>query len=345
LSLSQSSYGKTQFNSEIAAGDAETADVEAVKSFAYNPAVLSSHEGLSFSPLFFEYNFNKEGHKTLAKAKTFEKSSQLDKITTVVDLVGKPIHLDFKMGGVFLYDNIGFALFPSFNIDSIQRGLGFPIMELDAVAKLNSYVSYGYKINERLSIGTSLKPTYKIQYHFEKNPLEVINNPKSINPLSVSRRGTAVGVDGALTYTHFLPHEQTLSASAVVEDIGQTAYSNRFSKGYSPPPPDPSIYKLGLTYKKRLGSSHFNSFKLLYAYVYETEDLYTFVFPHRFGASLDVWKYFKFSVGSYKGRPSFGLTLKLGFLELAYVNYYEVSTNISRIDPDRRQGLSLFLSF
>lgn len=339
-------YAYPSFNSELGSGDSSLYDIEATKAFAYNPAILADHRGFSLRPFFFEYNENKAGHSTLLKVRTFKHFSTAEKITTVADLVGKPLHFDFKLGSAAAYYNFAFAFFPSLNFDSIQRGAAIPILEVDASARLNSNFTYAHRIYKYFSLGTNLRPTYKIQYRFEKNPIEILNNPKAINPLTNSDRGWGLGVDLGLTFDYELPQDQWVSLSTVIENLGVLSYSNSRNKRYEKPSPEYVLYKFGSTYKKVLPIPILNAIKVHYAYVNDQSPFYELVYPHRFGMTLETFgSHLNLSLGSFRGKPCTGFTLKFNFLEFSYVNYYDVSLNIARTVPDRRQGFALSLIF
>lgn len=333
-------------NSELGSGDSSLYDIESTKAFAYNPAILADHSGFSLRPFFFEYNANKAGHSTLLKARTFKNFTTAEKITTVADLIGKPLHFDFKLGAAAAYYNFAFALFPSLNFDSIERSSGIPILEADVSARINSSFTYAHRIYKYFSLGTNLRPTYKIQYRFEKNPIEIINNPKAINPLSNSDRGWGIGFDLGLTFNYELPNEQFASVSTVVENVGEMSYSNSQNRRYDKPTPEYVLYKFGTSYKKLFSIPILNALKLHYAYINDQTPFYEFVYPHRFGLTLEtLGNRLNLSLGSFRGKPCLGFTVKLAFLEFSYVNYYDVSLNIARTKPDRRQGFGLSIVF
>lgn len=344
LSNATVSFANPQFNSELAGGDANISNLRATKIFSYNPAILAKHKGFSFAPLFIEYNYNQDMHKTLKKVNSFERLSDIDKISEIENIVGNTLHLDPQIGSVFVWENFSFALVSLLSFDSTLRGESFLLLEADATEKVALFLSYGYSFFDTLNLGFSIKPSHKLNHHVERGALEILDNPKKLNPFTQGARGEGIGLDIGLNYEFALTNEQTLYSGLVIEDLGNTSY--HLSKKFTPPPPDLQVLKLGMNYEYRdLPIRYLNKLEINYAYVSERTDNYQFVFPHRYGMSFDLLDLFTLSAGAYKNNPSFGLAMHYAWIEISYVNYYEISLQINKLPPDHRHGLALHLIF
>lgn len=340
-----SGFSNPHFNSEIAVGEANVADVVATIGFAYNPSVIASNRSVQHSPFFIEHSFNKDGQQTLSKWQKLSKLSDGEVVRAVDDLTGMNLHFDTIIGGSILINNMAFAVVPSLSYDSIIRGHGLPILELAVVESVELFLTAGYEIIHDLKLGASIKPTYRLEHYLEKATAEVVDNPKSINPQRNGKKGWGFGLDLGFSWSTEIKENHHVKLGGGLLDIGDTSFNLRKETSEAPPPVLFSS-NTGITYTYSLPEiEYLRSVDAMYSYYFLQDKFGNVAFPHRLGVRLNFEYGLELLFGSYKRLNSIGIQFRYKAMTVNYITFRETTSNISVDQSDRRHGLAFHLLF
>lgn len=318
-----------KFASELGSGQTKITKISPNKAFAYNPSQLAWNLNSHYTPIFLEQRFSKEIPYIARKAFRFEEQENEVKVNQIESLLNKGLHMNTALGSVYVRKNFGLALLASSDFDAIARASVAPLLEMETTEQVTLFISYAYALSEHFSLGISLKPTYKIVHHAEKNAVQILDNGQVLNPFKHGKSRSECGVDVGASERWNLSSEDSIDSAVVFENLDQR---------------DHKIFKIGSAYEKRFPFL-LNRMQVMYAYVYEWNPIASKLSPHRLGMELEAWGRLIFAVGAYKGKATCGMTLRYDHFEVSYANYYEPSPHIHRLTPDRMQALGFHLLF
>lgn len=339
------SRANPQLNHALAAGEADVASPDATQAFIYNPSSSSFNDTFTFEPLFFEHSYNRDGQNTLSR--TDELSNMADNLAAkeVEGLVGKNLHFDTLFGFSLLSDQFTFASVLSVSYDSIIRGAGLPILELNVTETVQTFFSYSKYIGYGFSLGMSLKPTYRLEHHIEKATAEIAENKKIVNPNLHGNKGFGIGTDFGFSWFYDLNKLNYLMIGSAIYDTGSTNY-NLVKYSDFAPAPTPMSASTGITIHRTSDENPVVDYiKLMYSYNYQEAVNGFKIPPHRLGVRIKLKFGFEALMGLYKGYPSGGIQIKFLNLVMNYISFFESSPNISYRSFDHRHGLSLHTVF
>lgn len=336
---------KAQLNHQIATGEANVAVPDPIEGFLYNPASTAFNDKFRFKPLFMEHNYNRNGQSTISRAEELSKKTEKLAAKEIENLIGKNLHLDSLLGFTFLSDQFTFASIFSFSYDSIIRGTGIPILELNITETIETFFSYSKFIGHGFSLGLTLSPIYRLEHHTEKAAAEIVENKKILNPTKHGNRGLGFGTDFGISWYYDLGKYSYFMIGSALYDIGSTNFK---VITYTKESPDsiPMSGNTGITY--HIGSaddSFLKSVKLMYSYYYLETYQRKQAPPHRLGLRAEFSYGFELLMGLYKNYPSAGIQFSFLNIMINYVSFFESSSAISYRAYDHRHGISLHSIF
>jgi hypothetical protein len=107
-------------------------------------------------------------------------------------------------------------------------GLVSPSLELSIESKFVGVIPYSLLnlFDSQLSVGVSLKPTYKLEYRLQETILEIIENSKSLGIYNRAQEGVGLGLDFGFIL-HKVYEADELKVGGRITNLGDTAYKSR----------------------------------------------------------------------------------------------------------------------
>ena len=336
---------KPQLNHMLASGEANVASPEPIDGFLYNSASTAFNDEFRFKPLFMEHNFNRNGQSTISRVEELSRMSELRASREVENLIGKNLHLDSLFGFSFLSNQFTFASIASFSYDSIIRGTGLPVLELNITETVETFFSYSKFLGHGFSLGLTLSPIYRLEYHTERSTAEIAEDKKVLNPMKNGNRGLGIGNDIGFSWYYDLSKYNYFMIGSSLFDLGSTNFRVlRYTK--ETPSPIPMSGNTGITiHMGSAADSVLKSVKLMYSYYYLETYQGKQAPPHRIGLRAEFKYGFELLMGLYKNYPSAGIQFSFLNIMINYISFFESASEINYRSYDHRHGVSLHSIF